>query len=319
MDNYNNELMVSIWCLVYNHEPYLRQCLDGFVKQKTNFRFEAIVHDDVSTDGSVEIIREYAEKYPDIIKPILETENQYSKKDGSIEKIMHDSLRGKYFAVCEGDDYWTDPLKLQRQYDAMEQHPEVDMCAHSAYFENAVTGERCGEICLSKKKCVLRVEDAIIGEGVFLTTNTFFFRKSMDESFPSFRKFMDYDYTIMLHGAIRGGILYLPNYMSVYHIGVPESFCNRKKPDAEVKKYINDKKKMLTMFDKDTDYKFHNAVEARLMLYDILTENNQIDNIRAFYKYRKGFKCLDFNKKMDVMIKCLCPQLIRLYHRLLRK
>lgn len=73
-------LMVSIHCLVYNHEPYIRQCLEGFVMQKTNFRFEAIIHDDASTDGTVAIIREYAEKYPDIIKPIYETENQWSKK-----------------------------------------------------------------------------------------------------------------------------------------------------------------------------------------------------------------------------------------------
>ena len=80
----NEPLMVTILCLVYNHESYIRQCLEGFVMQKTNFRFEAIVHDDASTDGTAAIIREYAEKYPDIIKPIFETENQYSKGDGSL-------------------------------------------------------------------------------------------------------------------------------------------------------------------------------------------------------------------------------------------
>lgn len=100
----NDEILVSIQCLVYNHEPYLRQCLDGFVVQKTNFRFEAIVHDDVSTDGSAAIIREYAEKYPDIIKPIYETENQYSKQDGSLFKIMNAACKGKYIAMCEGDE-----------------------------------------------------------------------------------------------------------------------------------------------------------------------------------------------------------------------
>lgn len=79
MEN-NNPILVSIHCLVYNHEPYIRQCLEGFIIQKTDFRFEAIVHDDASTDDSVAIIHEYAEKYPDIIKPIYEIENQYSKK-----------------------------------------------------------------------------------------------------------------------------------------------------------------------------------------------------------------------------------------------
>lgn len=126
----SRELMVTIRCLVYNHEPYLRQCLDGFVMQQTNFRFEAIVHDDASTDGSAAIIREYAAKYPDIIKPIYETENQYSKRDGSIRRIMNEHTHGKYVAMCEGDDYWTDPLKLQKQVDFLESHPEYVMCSH---------------------------------------------------------------------------------------------------------------------------------------------------------------------------------------------
>ncbi len=121
-------MMVSIKCLVYNHAPYLRQCLDGFVMQKTNFKFEAVVHDDCSTDGSQEIIKEYAAKYPDIIKPIYETENQYSKHDGSLRRIVDAHLNGKYIAFCEGDDYWIDPNKLQLQVDYMEAHPNVGMC-----------------------------------------------------------------------------------------------------------------------------------------------------------------------------------------------
>ena len=116
--------LVSIQCLVYNHEPFLRQCLDGFVMQKTNFKFEAIIHDDFSTDGSAAIIREYAEKYPHIIKPIFETENQYSKRDGSLGRKMYDASCGKYIAICEGDDYWIDPLKLQKQVDFLETNQE---------------------------------------------------------------------------------------------------------------------------------------------------------------------------------------------------
>lgn len=119
--------LVTIRCLVYNHEPYLRQCLDGFVMQKTDFPFEAIVHDDASTDRSAEIIREYAEKYPNIIKPIFETENQYSKRNGSIRRIMNEHTRGKYVALCEGDDYWIDPYKLQKQVDFLERHPDCGL------------------------------------------------------------------------------------------------------------------------------------------------------------------------------------------------
>lgn len=135
--------LVSIRCMVYNHEPYLRQCLDGFVMQKTTFPFEAIVHDDASTDGSAAIIREYAEKYPEIIKPIYETENQYSKHDGSLRRIMDAAMHpnSKYVALCEGDDYWTDPEKLQLQVDFLESHPEYTMCFHRARTVDFETGE----------------------------------------------------------------------------------------------------------------------------------------------------------------------------------
>lgn len=125
----NQEVLVTIRCCAYNHERFIRQCLEGFVMQKTDFRFEAIVHDDASTDNTAAIIREYAEKYPDIIKPIYETENQYSKHDGSLTRIMNAHTRGKYVAMCEGDDYWTDPYKLQKQVDFLESHPDYVMCS----------------------------------------------------------------------------------------------------------------------------------------------------------------------------------------------
>ena len=126
-----DNILVAIRCIVYNHEPYLRDCLEGFVMQKTNFRFVAVVHDDCSTDNSVAIIREYAEKYPDIIKPIYEIENQWSKHDGSLGRIMNaaiDATGAKYIAMCEGDDYWTDPYKLQKQIDILEADKTLMIC-----------------------------------------------------------------------------------------------------------------------------------------------------------------------------------------------
>lgn len=140
----NTQLMVTIRCITYNHEPYIRQCLEGFVMQKTNFRFEAIVHDDASTDGTATVIREYAEKYPDIIKPIYETENQYSKHDGSLQRIMSAHMRGKYIAVCEGDDYWIDPLKLQKQVDFLEMNPDYGLVYTNVdfYFQEQNKFER---------------------------------------------------------------------------------------------------------------------------------------------------------------------------------
>lgn len=121
--------VVSICCATYNHSSYIRQCLDGFVTQKTSFSFEVIVHDDASTDGTQDIIREFAARYPDIIKPIYQTENQYSKGVRINLTYIFPRIKGKYVAICEGDDYWTDPYKLQKQVDFLESHPDYVMCS----------------------------------------------------------------------------------------------------------------------------------------------------------------------------------------------
>lgn len=122
--------MVSVRCTTYNQELYIGKALDSFLMQRTDFPFEIVVHDDASTDGTPDIIREYEAKYPKIIKPIYEKENQYSKRDGSLRKIVDEACKGKYIAYCEGDDFWIDEEKLQRQFDAMEEHPECSLCTH---------------------------------------------------------------------------------------------------------------------------------------------------------------------------------------------
>ena len=134
-------ILVSICCLTYNHEKYIRDCLDGFVNQKTNFNYEILIHDDASTDGTVDIIREYESKYPTIIKPIYQVENQYSKGKSISATYNWSRVAGKYIAQCEGDDYWTDQLKLQKQVDFLEANPEYDMvCARFNHLVHE-TGE----------------------------------------------------------------------------------------------------------------------------------------------------------------------------------
>lgn len=123
----NTQLTLTVLCTSYNQVNYIRECLDGIVMQRCSYNWEAIVHDDASTDGTQDIIREYAQRYPDIIKPILQTENQYSKKDGSLRRILMNACKGKYIANLEGDDYWTDPYKLQKQIDYLESHPECGL------------------------------------------------------------------------------------------------------------------------------------------------------------------------------------------------
>lgn len=137
MKENNISPLVAVHCLVYNHEPYLRECFEGFVMQQTNFAYVVVVHDDASTDNSVAIIREYEERYPQIFKPIYEKENQYSiGRYWVIEEIMRGTIKNlgvKYVAMCEGDDYWIDPLKLQKQVDFMESNPNYSLC-----FTNAI-------------------------------------------------------------------------------------------------------------------------------------------------------------------------------------
>jgi len=122
--------LVSIVCITYNHERYIRDCLEGFLMQKTNFPIEILIHDDASTDSTADIIREYQKKRPDIIKPILQKENQYSKIGcGPIIKNIFSRCSGKYIALCEGDDFWTDQFKLQKQFDLFQRFPHLTFSA----------------------------------------------------------------------------------------------------------------------------------------------------------------------------------------------
>lgn len=129
-DKATGPILVSISCITYNHAPYIRQCLDGFMMQQTNFAFEVLIHDDASTDGTTDIIKEYEAQYPDIIKPIYEEENQWVKGRRGSAVFNFPRANGKYIALCEGDDYWTDPLKLQKQVDALENNPKLVMTSH---------------------------------------------------------------------------------------------------------------------------------------------------------------------------------------------
>lgn len=121
-----SRIMVTVACITYNHAAYIRQAIESFLMQQTNFAIEIIVHDDASTDGTTAIVQEYASRCPGLIIPMIQTENQYSKGIKPLPQIVAPMARGKYIAWCEGDDYWTDPLKLQKQLDYLELH---DSCS----------------------------------------------------------------------------------------------------------------------------------------------------------------------------------------------
>ena len=213
--------LVTIHCLVYNHEPYLRDCLEGFVMQQTNFPFVAIVHDDASTDGSAAIIREYEEKYPDIIKPIYETENQYSKRNGSLGRIMNaaiDATGAKYIAFCEGDDYWTDPLKLQKQVDFMEVNPEYGLCYTDYNLYNG-DGEVIEESCFVKsgKKIILTFEEHLFYQG-YIAPMTWLYRRDLYNSFRDemLKGVLDGTYVIALEFFARSKVAFMPITTAVH-------------------------------------------------------------------------------------------------------
>ena len=231
MDERHEELMVTIRCLAYNHEPYIRQCLEGFVIQKTNFRFEAIVHDDASTDGTAAIIREYAEKYPDIIKPIFETENQYSKRDGSINRIMDEHTHGKYVALCEGDDYWIDPLKLQKQVDYMENHSDC-VLSHTGfdYLQNGFKVNRNSKDIIQETLAILDSKEdlkfAILDSNRYLiqTMTVVLRRKAYEEARKELDKyrhlFMMGDTPLWIETLSLGTIHFLPEITAYYRLNV---------------------------------------------------------------------------------------------------
>lgn len=134
--------LVTVRCTTYNHAPYIRDCLEGFVRQQTNFKFECIVYDDASTDGTSDVVREYAEKYPDIIKPFIQEKNLYSSDKRQRHQIIKSNTRGKYTAFCEGDDYWIDPLKLQKQVDFLDSNPDYGLCHTRKISLFVETGEK---------------------------------------------------------------------------------------------------------------------------------------------------------------------------------
>lgn len=223
MNNTESNILVAIKCNTYNQEPFIRECLEGFVKQNTNFKFVAIVHDDASSDKTADIIREYEKKYPEIIKPIYETENQYSKHDGSLARIMDSAIAAtgaKYVAMCEGDDYWTDSYKLQKQVDFLEKNEDYVLCFHRCRVLDQKTGTFHTESVRD-----MQGESTIldIAEGNYIHTPSVVYRviyqviedrKNMPPDMPVG------DYVLWMILAQYGKIWKFDDEMSVYRAGV---------------------------------------------------------------------------------------------------
>ena len=284
-------LMVTIRCCTFNHEPYIRDCLEGFVMQKTNFRFEAIVHDDASTDGTAAIIKEYAVKYPDIIKPILETENQYSKHDGSLGRIMNEHTHGKYVAYCEGDDYWIDPLKLQKQVDFLESHPDYSMCWTNAYIETNGKKEPYKRYPKDQQS---PMEDIIEKGGDFIPTCSIVVRTACYFAMPQEAKgYFCGDYPLQMWCAYYGKVYYIKNLTCVYRfmsIGSWSQKFSQESRQQRIEHYYKEKE-LLDNFNKLFIYQYNESFEKRAanVLYSILLSVKAYDLAKPYLALRRKY------------------------------
>ena len=307
-------VMVSVLTTAYNHAPYIAQALDSFLMQKTDFKFEVIVHDDASTDGTADIIRQYAEKYPEIIKPIFQTENQYSQGNSPYD-YMDPYIRGKYIAQCEGDDYWCDKNKLQMQFDYMENHPECSYCFCNSYDVD-VDGKVIGEKRPAKESRVFNSEEIIRASGDFCANAGSFYRTSDIESVESFIPQTEVgDVPLRCLLALRGNAYGFQNVMVCYRRFVPGSWTQRVQKSRDRDGIIEWKSSLLDFYKyyrEIAEEKYRNVIDEMILKteFSLFVEKNDWKKIRE-PAFRQHFACLSRRAKTIVFVKFYFPWAIK--------
>lgn len=205
--------LLSIICPTYNQGKFIAQTLESFIMQKTEYPFEIIVHDDASTDDTAAIVRQYEEKYPELFANIYQTENQFSKGILNVTFITFAAAKGKYLALCEGDDYWIDPLKIQKQVSFLEAHPDYTISFHEVY--QLQPGKEPELFPMGTQPATYTLED-LAERGNFIHTVSTIFRHSFREFPEWFSKSPVGDYPLHMLNASRGKVYYMPDAMAVY-------------------------------------------------------------------------------------------------------
>lgn len=253
-----DKIKVSILCITYNQASYINQAIDGFLLQKTNFNYEILINDDASKDSTPGIIKSYQNKYPDKIKPIFQKENQYSQgKRNFFSRFLIPKARGQYLALCEGDDYWTDPYKLQKQVDFLDKNPECSICFHPAQvvYQN---GEKEDAIFPEKTDLSFFTIANLLRDN-FIQTNSVMYRRQKYSDMPT--DVMPADLMLHLYHAQFGKIGFIPDVMSVYrrHEGGIWWGSHNDKMEGIYKQHrhmlIRAYEEMLNMFGHNEEYK----------------------------------------------------------------
>lgn len=220
---------VSICCITYNHEDYIRTALDSFLAQKTDFAFEILIHDDASTDKTTDIIREYEARYPNIIKPLIQTKNQRSIKKGINPRFNFPRARGKYIATCEGDDYWISADKLKSQVKLLAQDKTLSMVFHPVYDFNNMTAQTmlAGNHYPDDK--IVPTRKIIRGRGGYIPTTSIMFEarhKDVITELFNQNNFPVGDYFIQSYLALIGKVGYQNQIMATYRRYANSSWSN---------------------------------------------------------------------------------------------
>ncbi|OLA61834.1 MAG: hypothetical protein BHW48_02990 [Roseburia sp. CAG:10041_57] len=274
-----NKKKVSIWCTTYNHCNYIKRTLDSFLMQHTTFNYEVIIYDDASTDGTTQIIQEYAKNHPDNIKLLIMKENKYevTKKNFKWKNdLMLGVSEGEYIAFCEGDDYWIDENKLQIQVDYMDKHKECACTGHGAIQAGEeglpiVIMQEGEERDLSPKELIIRKGN------IMIPTASLMYRRDVLRMEDFFYQVGIGDYPTQLYSLLKGTFHYFPRNMSVYRYQCSGSWTATMRKDRE--KIFEHYLKMMIFskkYDSYTKKKYHLFLEQRIYLY--------MNNLISFWK-----------------------------------
>ena len=281
-----DKIIVSACIITYNHDLYIRDCLEGAINQKVNFAYEIIVGDDCSSDKTMQICIEYAKKYPDLIK--LWPRQKNLGMIGNWIKTIED-CSGRYIALCEGDDFWTDPYKLQKQVDFLEANPEYAICFHRVFEKNELDEIKSS---FSPIHSNISTFEDLIRNNNYIHTGSSIFRNNLFGEFPEW--FVDCevaDYVLHLLNAQYGKIYFMEDTMAVYRINSQSTWGS-----------------------KDDSYRYSKWLKLLLFLstkFDTKTNELLFENIYTSMIHCKKLQ-IDINEFLDVLSK---QDLIRLFEK----